>query len=78
MPSVSRNQQVAAAIAEHLPSKLNPANRGLLSMSKTQLHDFAAGPRAKPLHPQHAIHLALLRRMKPNDIARGTHDSGEF
>ena len=29
------------AIAEHEPSKLNPANRGLLSMSHQQLHEFA-------------------------------------
>lgn len=30
------------AIAEHAPSKLNAANRGLLSMAKSKLHDFAA------------------------------------
>lgn len=29
------------AIAEHAPEKLNKANRGLLSMSHKQLHDFA-------------------------------------
>jgi len=34
----------AAAIAEHHPEKLNPANRGLLKMSKEQLHDFASTP----------------------------------
>ena len=32
------------AIAEHNPSKLNPSNRGLLKMSKSQLHDFASTP----------------------------------
>jgi len=33
------------SIAEHSPSKLNPKNRGLLKMSHSQLHDFAATPR---------------------------------
>lgn len=33
------------AIAEHEPSKLNPENRGLLKMSHSELHDFAATPR---------------------------------
>ena len=30
------------AIAEHKPDQLYKRNRGLLSMSKDQLHDFAA------------------------------------
>lgn len=41
MPAVSRKQREAMAIAEHEPSKLNPANRGLLAMSHKQLHEFA-------------------------------------
>lgn len=45
MPAVSKNQQIAMAIAEHNPNKLNKDNRGLLSMSKRQLHDFASTPR---------------------------------
>jgi hypothetical protein len=45
MPSVSKAQQQAMAIAEHEPSKLNAANKGLLKMSHKQLHDFAATPR---------------------------------
>jgi hypothetical protein len=44
MPAVSKAQQQATAIAEHDPEKLNPENRGLLSMSKAQLHDFASTP----------------------------------
>ena len=44
MPAVSRAQRIAMAIAEHNPSKLNPSNRGLLKMSKSQLHDFASTP----------------------------------
>lgn len=45
MPAKSKAQQEAMAIAEHDPSKLNPKNKGLLSMSHSQLHDFAATPR---------------------------------
>ena len=42
MPSVSKSQQEATAIAEHNPSKLYRKNRGLLKMSHSQLHDFAS------------------------------------
>jgi hypothetical protein len=42
MPSVSKAQQEATAIAEHSPGKLYKRNRGLLGMSHDQLHDFAA------------------------------------
>ena len=45
MPAVSKKQQIAMAIAEHEPSKLNSSNRDLLQMSHQQLHDFAATPR---------------------------------
>lgn len=44
MPAKSKAQQAAMAIAEHSPGKLNPENRGLLKMSHSQLHDFAATP----------------------------------
>ena len=33
------------AIAEHEPGKLYARNRGLLKMSQSQLHDFAATKR---------------------------------
>ncbi len=45
MPSTSKVQQEAMAIAEHEPGKLYQRNKGLLSMSKPQLHDFASTPR---------------------------------
>ncbi len=45
MPAVSQKQQMAMAIAEHAPSKLNAKNKGLLKMSHKQLHDFASTPR---------------------------------
>lgn len=45
MPSESKAEQSAMAIAEHHPSKLFSRNRGLLKMTHDQLHDFASTPR---------------------------------
>jgi hypothetical protein len=45
MPATSKAQQQVMAIAEHSPSKLYARNRGLLKMTKSQLHDFAATKR---------------------------------
>lgn len=42
MPAVSDKQRQLMAIAEHNPSKVQKKNRGVLKMSKSQLHDFAA------------------------------------
>ena len=42
MPAVSKAQRIATAIAEHHPEDLNAKNKGLLKMSKGQLHDFAS------------------------------------
>lgn len=47
MPAVSRNQRVAAAIAEHHPEKLYKRNRGMLSMSREEMHKFASTVDAK-------------------------------
>jgi len=41
MPAKSKSQRVVMAIAEHEPKKLYKRNKGLLKMSKSQLHDFA-------------------------------------
>lgn len=41
MPAVSEKQREAMAIAEHEPGKLYKRNRGMLSMTHKQLHDFA-------------------------------------
>ena len=46
MPAVSQAQQRAFAIAEHAPEKLHVKNRGLLKLSRRQLHDFAATKRS--------------------------------
>lgn len=42
MPAESKAQRQVMAIAEHHPEQLYKRNRGLLAMSKEQLHDFAA------------------------------------
>lgn len=42
MPAQSKNQRIAIAIAEHSPEKLYSRNKGLLSMSKENQHDFAS------------------------------------
>ena len=47
MPAVSKKQQQAMAIAEHEPGKIYGRNKGLLSMTHSQLHDFAATPRSE-------------------------------
>lgn len=46
MPAVSKKQQIAMAIAEHHPEKLNAENKGLKKMTHQQLHDFASTPRS--------------------------------
>lgn len=42
MPSVSKKQRTAMAIAEHQPGKLYKRNRSMAKMTKKQLHDFAS------------------------------------
>ena len=41
-PAVSDAQRKLMAIAEHHPEKVHAKNRGVLKMSKGQLHDYAA------------------------------------
>lgn len=45
MPAKSKDQATAMAIAEHAPGKLYARNRGLLKMTRSQLHEFAATKR---------------------------------
>jgi hypothetical protein len=42
MPSVSKSQRRLMAIAEHHPDMVQGKNKGVLSMSHQQLHDFAS------------------------------------
>ena len=52
MPAVSTKQRQLMAIAEHNPSKVRKENRGVLQMSKGQLHDFAATKGLSSKKPQ--------------------------
>lgn len=42
MPSTSIAMRRLMGLAEHHPSEVNPENRGVLKMSRKQLHDFAS------------------------------------
>ena len=42
MPAVSSGQRALMALAEHHPEKVSKKNKGVLKMSKKQLHDFAS------------------------------------
>jgi hypothetical protein len=42
MPAVSTKQRQLMAIGEHHPEKLYAKNRGILKMSKRQLHEYAS------------------------------------
>ena len=47
MPAVSPKQRAAMAIAAHHPEQLYERNKGLLEMSKGQLHDYASTSEAE-------------------------------
>lgn len=44
MPANSKAFRRLTAIAEHDPEAVRPENKGVLGMSKEQLHDFASTP----------------------------------
>lgn len=48
MPSQTEKQRRMMAIAEHEPQKLYKRNRGVLSMTKKQLHEFASSTKSSP------------------------------
>ncbi len=52
MPAESERQRVMMAIAEHHPEKLYARNRGVLKMSKSQLHDYAVKPKSNKMYPR--------------------------
>ena len=65
MPAVSRNQQVAAAIAEHHPDKLYKRNRGLLEMEHDDLHEYASTKRRRlPQRARDAVAEAQRRALE--------------
>ncbi len=67
MPSESKSQRRAMAIAEHHPDQLYGRNKGLLKMSKGQLHDFATTPeKGLPAKvPEKKKGFGLKRRFQP-------------
>ena len=56
MPAKSKAQRELMAIAEHHPSEVHGANRGVLKMSHTQLHDFADTKGLKLNHVHQVVH----------------------
>lgn len=46
MPAKSKKQQSLMAIAEHSPDKVQAKNKGVLKMTHSQLHDYAATDKA--------------------------------
>lgn len=44
MPAVSEAERRMMAIAEHHPEQLHKRNRGVLSMMKSSLHEYASTP----------------------------------
>jgi hypothetical protein len=62
MPAKSVAQRRLMAIAEHSPEELYERNKGLLDMSKSQLHDFAS-TKEKNL-PQRKAHAPRASRNK--------------
>ncbi len=60
MPAVSKAQRAVMAIAENHPGKLYKRNRGLLKMSKAQLHDFATTSEKKL--PRKKLKRAVLKK----------------
>lgn len=60
MPAKSKAQQMAMAIAEHHPEKLYARNRGMLQMTKQQLHEYASSSAKNlPGHVKHRMAKAL-------------------
>jgi hypothetical protein len=53
MPAVSKSQRRLFAIAEHHPEALYDRNKGLASMSKSDLHDYATTPEKGLPYRQH-------------------------
>jgi hypothetical protein len=52
------------AIAEHHPSEVSAKNRGVLSMSRQQLHDFASTTEKGLPYKKAARHIVNARRKK--------------
>jgi len=67
MPALSKKQRRMMAIAEHFPTKLYARNRGVLSMSKQQLSEFASTPE-KGLPARKGLASRLTKRKKTRKL----------
>ncbi len=57
MPAVSKKQRKLFAIAEHHPEQLYARNKGLASMGKEKLHEFASTPESGlPARAKNKVH----------------------
>lgn len=70
MPAKSIAQRKLMAIAEHHPEEVNAANRGVLKMSRQQLHDFADTKGLKKEHVRLSATAASRIRSKANKMTR--------
>ncbi len=78
MPAVSKAQRTAMAIAEHHPEELYERNKEMLSMSKSQLHDFAATKeKGLPAHAKTAS-AKHRRKLKRGQFRKGGYDWKEY
>lgn len=66
MPAKSKAQRRAIAIAEHHPEQLYARNRGLLKMSHSDMHDFAATPEKGLEERKQDLYMMRRRRRKRN------------
>ena len=80
MPSVSKAQQKAAAMAEHMSpdqaASAGPAVQQMSKMSHGQLHEFASGSmKGKPEH-KHKHHKSMHGRSTSNEMGRRRNPRG--
>ena len=70
MPATSKAQRKLMAVAAHHPSEVYARNKGVLSMSKDQLHDFASTKEKslpKKAKKPHAAILVIRNHGRDND-----------
>ncbi|HOK45919.1 MAG TPA: hypothetical protein PLP04_19715 [Bryobacteraceae bacterium] len=70
MPSKSKVQQAAAAIALHHPDKLYSRNRSLKNMSKRALREYAETP-TRDLPKRKGVKLAEMMRRRRGKRKKG-------
>jgi len=69
MPAKSKKQQQLMAIAEHSPEKVSAKNKGVLKMTHTQQHDYAATDTA-------GLPVQVKKETKKTTVVKHKDDSG--